>query len=159
MNLQATYMDMYQFQLSADDPVREAVGGQNNDFGAVPAIPELRANFRVNWVMGQHSVSATTRCVDEVTFDANEFSFQRFFPGSTWRSTDVIREWTQLDAFYPYRGLSVWDGEFNFTLGARNLTDRDAAKDRHDCRCRSSASGCAGPRALRARQLQLLVVA
>lgn len=124
MNLQATYMDTYQFQLSADDPVREAVGGQNNDFGAVPAIPELRANFRVNWVMGQHSVSATTRFVDEVTFDANEFSFQRFFPGSTWRSTDVIREWTQLDAFYSYRGLSVWDGEFNFTVGARNLTDR-----------------------------------
>ncbi|MEX2469507.1 MAG: TonB-dependent receptor [Pseudohongiellaceae bacterium] len=124
LQLQATYMDTYSFQLSADDPVREAVGNQNNDFGAVPAIPEIRANFRVNWTMGPHSVDATTRYVDEVTFDANEFSFQRFLPGSTWQHTDVIYEWTQLDMFYSYRGLQVWDGEFNFTLGARNLTDR-----------------------------------
>ena len=124
MQLQGTYTDSYQFQLSADDPVKEAVGNQNNDYGAVPAIPQIRANLRLNWTLGQHSVSATTRYVDEVNFDANEFSFQRFLPGSTWRHTDVIYAWTQLDAFYSYRGLEFWDGEFNFTVGARNLTDR-----------------------------------
>ncbi|MEQ8409248.1 MAG: TonB-dependent receptor [Gammaproteobacteria bacterium] len=124
MQLQATYMDTYQFQLSSDSPVREAVGNQNNDYGAVPAIPQIRANFGLAWSLGQHTVSTTTRFVDEVDFDANEFSFQRFFPGSNWQSTDVIREWTQLDAFYSYRGLEMWDGEFNFTVGARNLTDR-----------------------------------
>ena len=124
LSLQGTYVDTYQFQLTLDDPVREAVGNQNNDFGAVPAIPQLRANFRVNWTKGQHGVSATARYVDEVNFDANEFSFQRFFPGSTWQSTDVIRAWSQLDAFYSYRGLEMWDGEFNFSVGARNLFDR-----------------------------------
>jgi len=124
MSLQATYMDTYAFQLQSDDPVLEAVGGQNNDFGAVPAIPELRANLRVGWTMDQHSVVATGRYVDDVTFDANEFSFQRFFPGSTWRSTDVIRAWSQMDLFYSYQGLQAWDGEFNLTVGARNLFDR-----------------------------------
>jgi hypothetical protein len=124
LNLQATYTDSYQFQLSADDPVLEAVGNQNNDYGAVPAIPKIRSNFRVAWTLGQHSVSATARYVDEVDFDANEFSFQQFLPGSTWQSTDVINAWSQMDAFYSYSGLEMWDGEFNFTVGARNLFDR-----------------------------------
>ncbi len=124
MSMQATYMDNYQFQLSADSPVREAVGNQNNDFGAVPAIPEVRANFRVNWSRGPHNVSATARYVDEVDFDANEFSFQRLLPGSTWQSTDAIYAWSQLDAFYSYAGMEMFGGEFNFTLGSRNLFDR-----------------------------------
>jgi outer membrane receptor protein involved in Fe transport len=128
MQLQATYVDTYSFRLSDLDPELEAVGNQNNDYGAVPPIPEIRANFRLNWIYGQHTVSATARYVDEVIFDANEFSFQRFFPGSEWRSTDVINAWSQLDMFYAYRGLEFWDGEFNFTVGARNLFDREPQK-------------------------------
>lgn len=122
--LQATYTDTYSFQLQEDSPEREAVGNQNNDYGAVPPIPKIRANLRVNWTMGNHSVSATTRYVDELVFDANEFSFQRFLPGSTWRSTDVIREWTQMDMFYNYQGFEALGGELNFSLGARNVFDR-----------------------------------
>lgn len=125
MQLQATYVDTYQFQLATDGPVREAVGNQNNDFGAVPTIPKIRANLRINWSLGNHTVSATTRYIDEVVFDANEFSFQRFFPGSGYRgATDVLRAWTQLDMFYSYRGYEALGGEFNFSVGARNLTDR-----------------------------------
>ncbi|MEQ8314654.1 MAG: TonB-dependent receptor [Gammaproteobacteria bacterium] len=124
MLLNATYVDSYKFQLQSDSPVLEAVGIQNNDFGAVPPIPEIRANLRVNWTMGQHSVSMTGRYVDELVFDANEFSFQRFFPGSTWRSTDVIRAWSQMDMFYSYRDLEAFGGSFNLTVGARNVFDR-----------------------------------
>ena len=125
MQLQATYVDTYQFQLAIDGPVREAVGNQNNDFGAVPTIPKIRANLRINWQLGNHTVSTTTRYVDEVTFDANEFSFQQFFPGSGYRgATDVLRAWTQLDVFYSYRGYEALGGELNFSVGARNLTDR-----------------------------------
>jgi len=122
--LQATYTDTYSFQLAEDAPEREAVGNQNNDFGAVPPIPEIRANLRINWTLGQHSVSATTRYVDELVFDANEFSFQSFFPGSEWQSTDVIRDWTQMDMFYSYRDFEALGGVLNFTLGARNVFDR-----------------------------------
>lgn len=124
MVLNATYVDTYTFQLQADSPVLEAVGNQNNDFGAVPPMPELRANLRVSWVLGQHSISATGRYVDEVMFDANEFSFQRFFPGSEWLSTDVIRAWSQMDMFYSYRDLEALGGSFNFSVGARNVFDR-----------------------------------
>lgn len=126
--LQATYVDTYSFQLSSDAPVREAVGNQNNDYGAVPAIPELRANLRVNWMLGNHSVSATTRYVDEVAFDANEFSFQRFFPGARWQPTEVLRDWTQLDMFYTYRDFEALGGVLNFSVGARNVFDRMAQK-------------------------------
>lgn len=125
MQLQATYMDTYQFQLAEDGPVREAVGNQNNPFGAVPTIPEIRANLRINWMLGNHTVSATTRYIDEVKFDASEFSFQQFFPGAKWGGpTDTLRAWTQLDMFYSYRGYEALGGEFAFSVGARNLTDR-----------------------------------
>lgn len=125
MQLQATYMDTYQFQLAADGPIREAVGAQNNSYGAVPTIPEIRANLRLNWSLGNHTVSATTRYMSEVTFDANEFSFQAAFPGSEYRgATTVLRAWTQLDMFYSYRGYEALGGEMSFSLGARNLTDR-----------------------------------
>lgn len=124
VGLQATYVDTYAFQLQQDDPVLEAKGNQNNDYGAVPPIPEWRANLRVGWTMGQHSVVATGRYVDEMVFDANEFSFQRFFPGSEWHHTDVINAWSQMDMFYSYRGLEAFGGDFNFTVGARNVFDR-----------------------------------
>ena len=125
MQLQATYVDTYSFRLAADLPEREAVGKQNNDYGAVPTIPQIRANLRINWSLGNHTVSATTRYIDEVTFDASEFSFQQFFPGAEWGGpTDTLRAWTQLDAFYSYRGFEAFGSEFNFSVGARNLTDR-----------------------------------
>jgi hypothetical protein len=87
-------------------------------------MPELQANLRVSWVRGQHSFSATGRYVDEVNFDANEFSFQQFFPGNEWRSTDVLRAWSQMDMFYGYSDLEALGGSFNFTVGARNVFDR-----------------------------------
>lgn len=125
VQLQATYVDTYQFQLERGGVVREAVGKQNNDYGAVPTIPQIRANLRINWGLGNHTLSATTRYVDEVTFDASEFSFQQYFPGAEWGGpTDVLRAWTQLDMFYSYRGYEALGGEFSFSLGARNLTDR-----------------------------------
>ena len=124
LQLEATYVDTYQFQLAADSPVREAKGNQNNSYGAVPSIPELRANLRMSWTMNNHGVGAIARYVDEVKFDANEFSFQQFLPGSTWQHTDVLYATSQLDAYYSYRGYQMWDGEFNFTVGARNLFDR-----------------------------------
>lgn len=125
VQLQATYMDIYQFQLEKGGVVRDAVGKQNSDFGAVPTTPQIRANMRINWALGNHMVSATTRYIDEVDFDANEFSFQQGFPGAKWGGpTDKLRTWTQLDMFYSYRGYEALGGEFNFSVGARNLFDR-----------------------------------
>jgi outer membrane receptor protein involved in Fe transport len=57
-------------------------------------------------------------------FDANEFSFQQYFPGSEWLSTDVLRAWSQMDMFYSYRDFEALGGSFNLSVGARNVFDR-----------------------------------
>jgi len=128
-SVNATYTDTYTWQESILTPVREAKGNQNNTFGAVPVIPEWRANATIGWNLGNHSVSATVRYIDEVKFDANEFGFQRFLrPENLWTSTDVIRAWTQTDMFYTYNDLEVLGGNASLSLGARNLFDREAQK-------------------------------
>lgn len=130
INLQATYVDTYQFQMKVDDPVREAAGNQNNPYGAVPAMPRLRANSRLRWTMNDHQLALTARYTHGVRFDANQYDFQRFFPYSTFRYTTEIRPWTQMDMFYTYRGLDVpgVGGELSLTLGSRNVFDREAQK-------------------------------
>ncbi|MCB1670502.1 MAG: TonB-dependent receptor [Pseudomonadales bacterium] len=130
LNLQSTFVDAYDFQLSDIDPERSAIGRQNNDFGAVPPIPEWRGNLDLGWTRGQHNVNATVRYTDSVIFDANEFAFQQFLPFSIFRSTTEIHAWTQMDLYYTYRGLRVpgLDGDISFTLGSRNVFDREAQK-------------------------------
>lgn len=128
VGLNATYIDTYEFQLSEIDPVRQAAGNQNNDFGAVPAMPRWRANARLGWTMDNHMVSTTVRYIHDVRFDANEFAFQRFFPINNWRHTEEIRAWTQMDAFYTYRDLQLLNGSLSLTAGVRNVFDREAQK-------------------------------
>ncbi|MDO8908430.1 MAG: TonB-dependent receptor [Pseudohongiella sp.] len=130
VNLQGTYLETYQFQVSPRDPVREATGNQNSSFGAVPAMPRLRANARLNWRMNDHSASITVRHISALTFDANQFAFQVGFPFSNFRSTTEIRAWTQADMFYTYRGLEVpgMTGDLSLTAGMRNMFDREAQK-------------------------------
>lgn len=128
-SLNGTYTDTYTWQESLLTPVREAKGHQNNSFGAVPVIPEWRANASLGWRMGNHSISTTVRYIDEVQFDANEFSFQQFLRAEhLWTSTDVIRAWTQTDMFYTYSDLDLFGGNATMSLGARNLFDREAQK-------------------------------
>lgn len=129
VGLQTTKVDTYEWQESILTPVREAMGHQNNSFGAVPIIPEYRANVSLGWSLANHSVSATVRYTDEVAFDANQFSFQKWIrPEHNYRDNTVIDAWTQMDMFYAYRGLEVMDGEATLSLGARNLFDREAQK-------------------------------
>lgn len=129
-SLQGTYVDTYTFKVSEFDPEREAAGNQNSNFGAVPSVPRWRANARIGWNLGEHSVSTTVRYISAMTFDANEFSFQRFFPFSNFRYTKEIQAWTQVDAFYTFRGLNVpmLEGDLSLTAGVRNLFDREAQK-------------------------------
>jgi iron complex outermembrane receptor protein len=128
LGLQGTYMETYNFQLSPIDPSREAVGKQNNSYGAVPAIPRIRANARLGWSRDQHSAAATVRYVHAVDFDANQFAFQQFFPINNWRHTDEIRAWTSVDALYTYRDIEMFGGSLSLTGGVRNVFDREAQK-------------------------------
>ncbi|HLT63558.1 MAG TPA: hypothetical protein VKZ92_03460, partial [Pseudohongiella sp.] len=112
------------------DPVREAVGNQNSNFGAVPATPRIRANARLNWSMNDHSAAITVRYISAINFDANQYAFQAGFPYSTFRTVTELRAWTQADMYYTYRGLDVpgLKGDLVLTAGMRNMFDRDAQK-------------------------------
>jgi len=124
IGLDATYVDSYQYQLSVDRPVVEGKGLQNDNTGAVPPMPEWKANLNLGWMMGQHSANVTVRYIDDMVFDANKFSFQRFLPFSNYRNVDVLRASTTVDASYNFSQLEALGGEFAFTVGARNLFDR-----------------------------------
>lgn len=122
--IDATYVDSYTYQLSPDRDVVEATGNQNALTGAVPPMPEWKANVRLGWSRDNHSANVIVRYIDEMTFDADKFSFQRLLPFSNYREVEVLRASTITDASYSYRGFEALGGEFAFTVGARNLFDR-----------------------------------
>lgn len=124
VGLDATYVDSYQYQLSADRPVVEAKGLQNDNTGAVPPMPEWKANLNLGWMMGQHSANMTVRYIDSMVFDANPFSFQRSLPFSNYRTVTELHDSTIVDAAYNFSQYEALGGEFAFTIGARNLFDR-----------------------------------
>lgn len=126
--LNASYIDEYTYQLSPDREVVDGVGQQNNGTGAVPPLPKWKGNLSLGWAGGQHSFNFTVHYIDEIVFDANKFSFQRFLPYSNYRNVDVLRASTIADAAYNFSQFERLGGEFTFTLGARNLFDREPQK-------------------------------
>ena len=129
IGLQGTYIDEYLYQSKPDDPVRDGAGGYNDSTGAVPELPQLKANLQLGWTMGNHSINTITRYVDDMSpYDGPLFTHLDFF-GGFYRpdgiATTGIKAWTQLDANYTYRGVELFDGELSFTVGGRNLTDRE----------------------------------
>lgn len=124
VGLDATYVDSYEYQLTADRPVIEGKGQQNDNTGAVPPMPEWKANLNLGWMMGQHSANVTVRYIDDLVFDANPFSFQRFLPFSNYRATSELHASTIVDAAYNFSDVEALGGDFVFTVGARNLFDR-----------------------------------
>ena len=131
LNLQATYIDEFLFQANATEPVRDGAGKQNYGTGTAPALPKLKANLRLGWVNGDHSVVSTVHYVDDLTYDGPVFTFM-----NTWANTyhpDGIRDtgiyaWTDMDIAYTYRGLEMFDGEMALSVGSRNVFDREAQR-------------------------------
>lgn len=129
VNLQATYIDEFLYQSKPTDPIVDGAGNYNDDTGAAPELPKLKANLQLGWSRGNHSLTAITRYVDEINnYDGPLFTHLDLF-ANTFRPAGIvdtgIKAWTQLDANYTYRGVELWDGELSFTVGGRNLTDRE----------------------------------
>jgi iron complex outermembrane receptor protein len=129
IGLQATYIDEFLYQSKPDDPISDGAGNYNDSTGAAPNLPQLKANLQIGWTMGNHSVNTITRYVGEMdNYDGPLFTHLDFFGGFNRPAGIVetgIKAWTQLDANYTYRGIEVFDGELSFTVGGRNLTDRE----------------------------------
>ncbi|MCB1671660.1 MAG: TonB-dependent receptor [Pseudomonadales bacterium] len=130
IGLQATFIDEFLYQDDPAQPIVDGAGNYNDLTGAAPELPEWKANLTTSWTSGNHSFVAITRYVDTVNnYDGPTYTFMRFFGGTTDRSTiKEIRAWTQMDVNYTYRGLNVFDGELSFTVGSRNVFDREAQK-------------------------------
>ena len=129
VGLQATYIDEFLYQSKPSDPVSDGAGGYNDTTGAAPELPRLKANLQIVWTRGNHSVNTITRYVDSMNpYDGPLFTHLDFFGGFN-RPAGIaetgVKAWTQLDANYSYRGVQFFDGELSFTVGGRNLTDRE----------------------------------
>ena len=127
--LQGTYIDEFLYQSKPTDPVRDGAGNYNDRTGAAPELPQLKANLQIGWTMGNHSLQTITRYIDALdNYDGPLFTHLDYF-GGFYRPAGIqetnIKAWTQLDANYTYRGVEVFDGELSFTIGGRNLTDRE----------------------------------
>ncbi len=130
VNLQATMIDSFLYQQDQTSPIVEGAGRQNFlAGGTAPALPEWKANLTLGWVRGDHSATAIVRYVDEMIYDGpqNEF-LDRFENTFRPRNLDTIQAWTDADVVYNYRGLKLFDGETNISVGARNLFDREAQR-------------------------------
>ena len=132
INLQATYMDEFLYNDDLDSPVLDAVGKTNLQTGTAPAVPELKANLRLGWVYDNHAVTGTVRYVDEVEWDGTNFvPIINFFANTNPNPTIVggkVRAWTDFDLAYTYRGINLFGGEMGFSVGSRNLFDRQAQR-------------------------------
>ncbi len=129
IGLQATYIDEFLYQSKPTDPVTDGAGKYNDSTGAAPNLPQLKANLNLNWTRNNHSVTMIGRYVDDMTdYDGPLFThldaFGGFFRPGGIRETG-IKAWAQVDANYTYRGIELFDGELSFTVGGRNLTDRE----------------------------------
>ena len=127
--LQGTYIDEFLYQSKPTDPIKDAAGLYNDQTGAAPELPQLKANLQIGWTMGNHSLQTITRYVDGLdNYDGPLFTHLDYF-GGFYRPAGIrdtaVKAWTQLDANYTYRGVEVFDGELSFTIGGRNLTDRE----------------------------------
>jgi len=130
INLAASYIEDFLFQTLPTDPIRNAVGEQNDYTGTAPAIPRLKSNLTLSWSNGQHRASLIGRYVSAVNFDAAQNNVVSTWAFSNWRHVDVIQAWTQMDASYTYRDIELPSvgGTLSLTAGARNVFDREAQK-------------------------------
>ncbi|MCY4358027.1 MAG: TonB-dependent receptor, partial [Gammaproteobacteria bacterium] len=129
VGLQATYIDEFLYQSKPTDPIQDGAGGYNDTTGAAPNLPQLKANLQIVWTRGNHSVNTIGRYVDSMgPYDGPLFTHLDNF-GGTFRPAGIVdtgvKAWAQLDANYTYRGVELFDGELSFTVGGRNLTDRE----------------------------------
>lgn len=132
VSLQATYMDSFEFQDDADSPIQEGVGSTNRLTATAPAVPKVKANLRLGWNMGNHAVSGTLHYLSAMDWDGTNYipvinRFANTNPNPSIVGGE-IKAWTDFDLAYTYQGLELMGGEMAFSVGSRNLFDRQAQR-------------------------------
>lgn len=127
LNLQATQIDVWDYQQYPTSAVTSPLGKRNRFVGEAPPLPEWKGNFSIGWVNGNHSASMITRYIDAVEYDGwnwlgnCDFQFFQCFDNSI---RDELRASTIADVAYNYRGLEVMGSTVDLTIGSRNVFDR-----------------------------------
>ena len=129
IGLQATNVDEFLYQEDPTQAVKDGAGKYNANTSAAPELPEWKANLRMGWTMGQHSVTSTAHYISDLPYDGPMFTHMDFFGGTNRPAgiTDVAA-WADMDLAYTYRGIELFDGEAAFTVGSRNVFDRKAQR-------------------------------
>ena len=129
VNLQATFIDEFIFQEDPLSPVIDGAGKYNDSTAAAPNLPEWKANLRLGWTRGNHSVTSTTHFIDSLPYDGPQFTF---LDGLAFTNRPpnltTVKSWTDMDLAYTYRGVEVGGGTVAFTVGSRNVFDRQAQR-------------------------------
>ena len=129
IGLQATFVDHFYYQGDSTQPVKDGAGLYNDPTSAAPELPEWKANLRMGWSMGNHSISSTVHYIDDMPYDGPLFTHIDFF-ANTNRPAGIttVKAWTDMDISYTYRGLEMLGGESSFSIGSRNVFDRQAQR-------------------------------
>jgi iron complex outermembrane receptor protein len=61
LGLNATYLDSYKYRNRIDEPFVDGAGKRNAGTGFIPPAPRWRANTRLAWGIGSHSMSLLGR--------------------------------------------------------------------------------------------------
>lgn len=131
LSLQATYLEEFLYQDDPLKPIVDGAGKYNDGTGAAPNLPKIKGDLKLNWNRGDHSLVAIVNYMDGMPYDGPLFSFMDAF-ANTYRpgniGTEGVRAWTDMDVAYTYRNLEMFGGTFSFTLGSRNVFDRQAQR-------------------------------
>lgn len=131
LSLLGTFIDEFLYQENPASPVVDGAGLYNDTTAAAPNLPGIKANLRLGWIKGNHSVSSTVHYIDAMPYDGpTRTSIGRH--ANTNYPTRIIggdvNAWTDMDISYSYRGYEAFGGAASFTLGLRNAFDRQAQR-------------------------------
>ncbi|NQY86161.1 MAG: TonB-dependent receptor [Colwellia sp.] len=109
--LDSTYVNKFDIVAFDGDDVVDGAGSYNSA-NAFKAMPELRANFRVSWNLGNHAIYTSARYISSYDNDL------------TSEENDEIASHTTIDVKYSYSFASQNYGETSLSVGANNLFDQ-----------------------------------
>ena len=118
--LSATYYTKYEYE-GSEGGIQDALGNQNARTGIVAPVPELKAQARLGWFMGQHSASGTMNYQHHVNFDDNVNNTLTNVPAP---ADGKVRSQAIYNVQYSYMFDQYFDSDIALSVGVRNLFDQ-----------------------------------